>query len=229
MSTGLSLESLDGLRVEETIEHPPPLSRRGDPTWEVAYFYPRQGEWEEDDYLSLGTNQMIDFDDGCIEVLPMPKISHQLIVQWLIEQLKTFIASRKRGGVVLSAPLPVQLWRSKYRQPDIVYLAEDRWRKTGDYPDGADLVIEVVSESAADRERDYETKRAEYARAGISEYWIVDPQEERITVLTLDGDEYRVHGEFRPGEDAASLLLDGFRLPVADVFRAAGGPETAGA
>ena len=73
----------------------------------------------------------------------------------------------------------------------------DSWLQVGapvrrKQPDGADLAIEVVSEGAEARERDLETKRAEYARAGISEYWIVDPQESRITVLTLDGQTSRI-------------------------------------
>jgi Uma2 family endonuclease len=73
------------------------------------------------------------------------------------------------------------------------------------YWEGADLVMEVVSD--ADRRRDVETKRFEYARAGIPEYWIVDPSELRITVLHLTGDHYVVHGEFTPGGRASSALL----------------------
>jgi Uma2 family endonuclease len=55
---------------------------------------------------------------------------------------------------------------------------------------------------------------------GIPEYWIVDPQTERITVLTLKGKRYRVLGEFAPGQKATSALLDGFRVDVSAVFEA---------
>jgi Uma2 family endonuclease len=51
-------------------------------------------------------------------------------------------------------------------------------------------------------------------------YQIVDPQERRIIVLTLDGDEYRVHGEFGPGETASSVLLPGFSVSVGAVLAA---------
>ena len=81
--------------------------------------------------------------------------------------------------------------------------------------------MEVVSEGAENRKRDLETKRQEYAEAGISEYWIVDPQEQRITVLTLDGQTYRVHGEFVPGMQATSVLLPGFSVDVESVFAVA--------
>ena len=47
----------------------------------------------------------------------------------------------------------------------------------GKYPSGADLVMEVVSGGREDRKRDLVTKRRDYARANIPEYWIVDPQD----------------------------------------------------
>ncbi len=118
-------------------------------------------------------------------------------------------------GDVRFAGTRVRLWAGKFRVPDLVFMkAEHSSRITEDYWDGADLVMEVVSGSANDRHRDLVTKRAEYARAGIPEYWIVDPQEGQITVLTLDGDEYAVHGTFARGEQATSKLLPGFSVDV---------------
>jgi len=72
--------------------------------------------------------------------------------------------------------------------------------------------MEVVSED--DRRRDLETKRGEYARAGIPEYWIVDPQQGEITVLALDGENYIEHARFPRGQRAASRLLPGFEIEV---------------
>ena len=89
------------------------------------------------------------------------------------------------------------------------------------YWEGADLVMEVVRPDRKSRKRDHETKRREYARAGIPEYWIVDHQEERILVLTLQEFAYRVHGEFTRGTEATSVLLPGRSLPM-DAVLAAG-------
>src|SRR5438128_2314589 len=72
-------------------------------------------------------------------------------------------------------------------------------------PRGADLAMEVVSPGKASRKRDLREKRREYAKAKIEEYWIVDPQERNITVLSLQNGKYRVHGAFVPGEQATSL------------------------
>ena len=77
-----------------------------------------------------------------------------------------------------------------------------------------------MSDDEEDRQRDLEVKRLEYAQAGIAEYWIVDPLEHKILVLTLDGSTYRVAGEFGPGATATSVLLPGFNVSVDAVFAA---------
>ena len=61
----------------------------------------------------------------------------------------------------------------------------------------------------------------DYAEARIGEYWIVNPLDETITVLTLAGDGYAEHGVFRRGQLADSVCLNGFALGVTDVFDAA--------
>src|SRR5207237_9171857 len=93
-------------------------------------------------------------------------------------------------------------------------------------PHGAALVMEIVIGDAADRARDLIVKRKEYAEARIAEYWIVDPQEQRITVLTLDGSAYRVHGDFTAGQHATSVLLPGFSVSVDAVFAAGQGASS---
>lgn len=200
----------------------PCTSRLGEPTWEVAYLFPAQGTWTEAEYLALGASRLVELSDGCLEVLPMPTILHQLIVAFLYEQLKAFVAAHATG-MALFAPLPVRLRSLKYREPDIVYLRPGRVPNVRAQPQGADLVMEVVSEGTENRERDLVHKREEYAAAGISEYWIVDPEAQRITVLTLDGTAYRVHGEFGPGTQATSVLLPGFAVAVDAVFAAGQG------
>jgi len=50
------------------------------------------------------------------------------------------------------------------------------------------------------------------------QYWIADPQLQHVTVLTLADGCYHVHGEFAAGENATSLLLSGFEVPVSDLL-----------
>jgi len=197
--------------------HPPP--RRGEPVWPLARLYREQGSWTEDDYFALNASFLVELADGCLEFPPMPTIAHQLIVQFLFKLLDAHVA-RQALGLVLLAPLPVYLWPNRVREPVIIFLRPGRPRQRGKYPQGADLVFEIVSGGAEDRKRDLEDKRADYAAAGIPEYWIVDPLEQCITVLTLNGQVYREQGVYRAGEMAASVLLQGFSVDVSSVLAA---------
>jgi Uma2 family endonuclease len=195
----------------------------GEPAWELATLFPPQGAWTVDEYLELtdSTNRLIEFTDGQIEVLEMPTTGHQLILSYLFSALKQFVQDRQLGVVVFAA-LRVQIAESKFREPDIAFVeSRHRDQVRERYWTGADLVMEVVSNDPASRERDLVKKRLDYAGAGIHEYWIVDPLEKRITVLALDAEQYAVHGEFVPPQHASSRLLEGLTLDVAAVFAAA--------
>jgi Uma2 family endonuclease len=180
---------------------------------------PLQGLWTEEQYLRLTdqTNHLIEFTDGVLEVLPMPTDSHQALLLLLYELLKDRV--RPEGGIVRVAPLRVRIRSGKFREPDVLLLlAADDPRRQDAFWLGADLVVEIVSPDRP--ERGFVDKRADYAEAGIPEYWIINPLDETITVLALRSNAYAAHGVFRRGEQATSLLLAGFRVPVDEVFDA---------
>lgn len=195
--------------------HPQP--KVGEPAWDLALMYPLQGHWTVEDYLRLDTGMLVEYTDGFIRVLPMPNMLHQWIVQFLFRLLDDYVRTRSLGEVFL-APLPVELTRRKYREPDVVFVRPERIQTMRSQPRGADLVIEVVSEGRENWERDYVEKRADYADAGIAEYWIVDPQQRQLTVLALEGNAYRESGVFFAGDKAVSVVLPGFTVKVDDVF-----------
>ncbi len=178
-----------------------------------------QGLWSVEQYLALSnqTNRLVEYSDGFIEVLPMPTHKHQAISLFLLLALLAFI--RPRGGTVLYAPLRLRVRPGKFREPDLLLvLDKNDLRVQNDYWRGADLVVEIVSPDRP--ERDTEEKPRDYAEAGIPEYWIVNPLDEHITVLTLAGESYATHGVYARGQSAESQLLTGFTVPVADVFDA---------
>ena len=179
--------------------------------------YPLQGDWTVENYLGLDSGMLVEFSNGFVRVLPMPSLLHQWIVRFLFQILDRYVTARGLGEVFF-APLPIQLTPTKYREPDVVFVRPERIRTMQGPPVGADLVIEVVSEGGESRDRDYVEKRSEYAAAGIAEYWIVDPQQRSVTVLTLAGHEYVEHGVFVSGGIAASALLGELRIAVNDVF-----------
>ena len=181
---------------------------------------PPQGCWNEHDYLWLTDrcNRLIEFADGCIEQLRVPTDSHQSILLHLFRLFDQCIGAE--GGVALVAPLRLRIRDDRFREPDLMLLrdASDP-RRQDQYWLGADLVAEVVSPD--DPDRDYGRKRADYAEAGIPEYWIVDPRQPVITVLTLSQGHYVVErGPFGLGDVARSSVLAGFSVPVSTVFEA---------
>ena len=181
---------------------------------------PLQGLWTQAQYLRLTEHVrlLIEFTDGRLEVLPMPTDRHQAISQCLFLALTSFVGAR--GGAVRFAPLRLRIRDGKFREPDLLLLRDaGDPRRQNDYWRGADLVMEVVSPD--DPQRDTQVKRGDYAEARIPEYWIVNPLDETITVLTLAGAEYAEHGVFRRGGQATSVSLNGFAVGVADVFDAA--------
>ena len=180
---------------------------------------PRQGEWSDEEYLVLTgqRNRLVEFTDGHIELLAMPTAKHQKILKFLFLAFCNFVDAR--GGLVLFAPLRLRIRPGKFREPDLLLvLSKSDPRAKDQFWEGADLVLEIVSEDKP--ERDLIDKRADYAEGRIPEYWIVNPLTQTITVLVLRGDAYQEAGVFKRGESAASTLLGGFSVPVAATFDA---------
>ena len=70
---------------------------------------PPAGAWTTEDYLWLtrDTNQLIELADGRLETLPMPTVTHQLVLKRLLWALDAYLQAR--GGLVLFAPLKLRL------------------------------------------------------------------------------------------------------------------------
>lgn len=195
-----------------------PKSKIGEPVWEVATLFPDQGDWSVHEYLALDTNHLVEFNEGQLEFPPMPTQLHQLIAFYLCTILQN-LRSGHPPGLAIMAPFRVRVASGKYRQPDVCFmLDENRERRKNEFWEGADLVIEVVSPD--DPQRDLVEKRRDYAESRIPEYWIVDPRDKSILVLTLDdgASEYREAGRYTADQTAQSILLDGFQVDVTSVF-----------
>ena len=185
------------------------------PTWELALLYPDQGCWSQEDYFALDVGRHVEYNAGYLEFQPMPDALHQAIVLFLVNALRAL----HRAGRALMAPFPVRLAEQKFREPDVVFmLGSHAHRQHDTYWDGADLVMEVVSDS--NRKHDLVTKRAEYERAGIAEYWIVDPAQGSIAVLAIEAGAYQVCGQYVAGQTARSKLLEGLAISVDEVLAA---------
>ena len=180
---------------------------------------PLQGLWTQAQYLRLTDHArlLLEFTDGHLEALPVPTERHQAISQLLFLALHPFVTDL--GGKVHYAPLRLLIRDGKFREPDLLLVRDaNDPRRRDDYWRGADLVMEIVGPDDPDPARDTRLKRLDYAEARIPEYWIVDPGDETITVLSLAGEAYAEHGRFVRGQRADSVCLSGFDMSVAEVF-----------
>jgi Uma2 family endonuclease len=189
------------------------------PRWvvELAQLWPPQGEWTEADYFALpDTNRFVELSGGELVMPPHPTHTHQLIVLELATIMRAFV-QQKDMGIVQIAPLPVRLWPGKIREPDILFVAREHADRIGEQIYGPpDLVVEVLS--PATQRTDRQEKAAEYARAGVREYWIVDPEARTIEVFVLREGRYRLLSKWDEGETARSELLKGFEVAVREIF-----------
>jgi len=183
----------------------------------ILELLPEQGAVREDEYLWLTdrARRAIEFNEGSLEALLPPTRGHQLLLKLLLRLFAAIV--EPSGGIVLFAPLRLRLRAGKFREPDLLLLRDARDPRNGErFWTGADLVVEIVS--ADDPARDLVTKRREYAEAGIPEYWLVDPLDRSVTVLTLADDTYREAGRFVPDELATSPLLPALAVPMGALF-----------
>src|SRR5882672_7127145 len=128
----------------------------------------------------------------------------------MYEVLKAFVAG---NGRVFFAPYRLRVPSGRYREPDVMWLTPEQDALAGeDFTAAAELVVEVISED--DPDRDYRTKRREYAEAGIAEYWIVDRYEGQVLVLRLENGQYIEHSRCGLGQIATSHRLIGFNVAV---------------
>jgi Uma2 family endonuclease len=121
-------------------------------------------------------------------------------------------------GEVHLAPLPVRLGPGKIREPDCFFISKEHKDRIGEEVCGVpDLVIEVISPGT--RRVDRGEKFFEYAKAGVAEYWPVDPEERNVEVYVLREGAYELLEKFRSGETARSELLTGFEVRVDEIFK----------
>jgi Uma2 family endonuclease len=152
---------------------------------------------------------------GEIVMSPTPTPRHQLIVGRLFAPLHAVVTSTK-WGVVFPAPLDVVLGQDLF-EPDIAGVAAGRLSIVGRRIEGApDLAVEVLSPSTHDRDRF--VKREAYARAGVGEYWIVDPDASTVEVFAGRAGRFVPAGYYGADEILRSPLLVPLEIPLAAVF-----------
>ena len=171
-----------------------------------------------EDYRNTPDDQRYELLDGALVVLPTPNIAHQRVLGDLSFALHDFVREKRVGAAFLR--VAVVLADTNVVEPDITFVSASRMDivESDNIRGAPDLVVEIISPS--NPERDVVRKRDIYARNGVGEYWIVDPEARSIRVMTLEGSTYSIIGEYGAGDQLTSAALKGLRLEVEGVFAA---------
>ena len=170
-----------------------------------------------EDYLNAPDDERYELLDGELVMTAAPNLAHQKVLFRVARLVEDFVLERGLGEVFI-APTDVVLSDTNVVQPDVIFVSKDRKSILGvDNIRGApDLVVEVISPT--NPERDLVRKREIYARHGVGEYWIADPDARSMRVMVMEGESYRVAGEYGIGDTLTSSTLRGLDLVVGDVF-----------
>ena len=169
------------------------------------------------DYAKTPEDERWELIAGELIMSPSPKRAHQRNQIKLGSRMSFFVEEKDLGEVY--SDFDVVLSNTDTVRPDLIFIAKDRLHiVTEDNVQGApDLVVEIRSPSTA--RYDWTTKRELYARHGVKEYWLVDPEAATVAVLLLDGGELKVAGVYGEKDTLASAVISGFSVALADVFR----------
>jgi len=169
-----------------------------------------------DDFMKLPEGARAELIEGEIFMSPSPKARHQRVGMNLTVELTGFIRLGN-AGQLLAAPCDVHLPSGDIVQPDLIFVSTRNQGIIQDWIRGVpDLLVEIVSPDAPERDRI--VKRRLYERNGVPEYWIVDPQEGSVEVLSLKAGAYASHGFFEKADTVTSPSIPGLSLPVASLL-----------
>lgn len=124
-------------------------------------------------------------------------------------------------GRILGSSQGFELPSGDTLEPDASFVSTARWEAS---PPSLgrflrvvpDLVAEILSPSTAARDRG--EKKGAYARAGVREYWLVDPRARMVTVFGSLGDRFDRGRVYEDGETVESVVVPGLRIAVAELF-----------
>jgi Uma2 family endonuclease len=190
---------------------------------ESRYTYGDYRRWDDDERWEI-------IDGEAWNMSPAPSPGHQLLISQFVYRFMTHLgdAAKRAGCLVFPAPFDVVI--PDYRdqdvddartvvQPDVSVLCDRGKLRPFGCVGGPDLAVEIISPWSA--KRDLAEKHAVYERAGVREYWAVDPGNRFVHVFRLGQDgRYGKPDIVTEGKSITSSVLAGFTLPASELFAA---------
>ena len=176
------------------------------------------------DVLTWDEHERAEIIDGEIVMMAPPSVGHQRISREIFRQLANYLEGKKCE--VFAAPFGVRLFEQSgdnpedvdtMVEPDISVICDksklDKYGCRG----APDMVVEILSPST--RRHDRLVKLGLYQRAGVREYWIVNPEDKTVQVMLQDGaGSLRIHEDYGQEDTAKVDVLDNCFIELGKVF-----------
>ena len=181
---------------------------------------PRNGSYTYEDYLSWDDGQRYEVIDGYVYAMAAPNEEHHDISMALTLLLSNYL--RDKPCKLFVAPFEVRLFPHHTKkkeqglvQPDL-FVVCDKDKSDGKRINGApDLTIEILS--PANESHDRYKKLNLYKRAGVREYWIVDPKNKVIQVYAMKEHGHDLYA-YEINNTLSCAILNGLEINLSDIF-----------
>lgn len=180
----------------------------------MPYAY-RARQYEGADIDALSESARAELIGGVLYALAAPSRMHQWLVSELLYRIKSHIRERQGDCQAYTAPFDVRLFGddSTVVQPDILVVCNKSILTDRGCAGAPDWLIEVVS--AGNARHDYVLKLMQYQKAGVREYWIVDPFERSVSVFNFENPG--LTGQYTYEDAISSGVLEGFCVRMAEL------------
>ena len=172
-----------------------------------------------EDYKTFPDNDGIrkEIIEGELFMSPAPSIKHQLVSQELFVLFYNYVKKNKSGRTFY-APCDIIFSDINVVQPDLIYLSKEKYQiLTDSNIQGApDLIIEILSPSNKENDRIF--KKHMYEKFGVKEYWVVDPENEKLEIWELKNNKYQLAIKAGNNQVVESPSLKGLRVNLSAVF-----------
>lgn len=175
------------------------------------------------DVLTWEENERIEIVNGEAVMMAPPSVEHQRISREISRQLANYLDGKKCE--VFAAPFGVRLFEQDgdgpedvdtMVEPDISVICDENKLDKYGCKGAPDLVIEILSPST--RRHDRLVKRDLYQRAGVREYWIVNPADKTVQVLLLEDGKLLLREDYGQEDTAKVNVLDDCLIELSKVF-----------
>jgi len=175
------------------------------------------------EYLALDEDIRYEVIDGQIyNMSPAPTPKHQAVQRELLTEFNLYLRGKQCS--VFGAPIDVCLAEEdditkikEWVQPDLVVVCDQNKIREKRIVGIPDLVIEIISKSTAKKDKVIKFNR--YQRAGVKEYWIVDPSNQTIDVYCLESGTFAHRGIYFKDDCISVHLFEDLSIDLANVFR----------